>query len=258
MSKLITRGEHLTPHTFSLVAEKFLAYQKVRLRSGSYRKVARHIRLANPLHQLSLAAIDRQAITTLISGIQRSNGDVTANRVRTTLSHLFRWAMNEGFAAQNPVLAVSKLEEKTRDRVLENCELRAIWRNAGDDQFGTIIKLLILTGQPADNIINLRWSEIEPDRFVISGERAETGIAHIVPLSGPCLEVLTKELRRVSACGRQSEFVFGAGRPRRWRAKARLDYLIAREIGARLARWAVTTCVALLPTGWQKLAYGPT
>jgi site-specific recombinase XerD len=127
--------------TFKFIAEKFLAYQRVRLRARSYRNVLRHIRLAKPLHQMPIAAIDRQAIASLVSEVQRTNGDVTANRVRTTLSHLFRWSLSEGLVNQNPVLGINKLEEKPRDRVLENFEVRAIWHNVDQDQFGAFLSV---------------------------------------------------------------------------------------------------------------------
>ena len=55
----------------------------------------------------------------------------------------------------------NKREEKARDRVLSNDELKRIWNAAGDDVYGTIVKLLILTGQRRGEIAGLRWSEVD-------------------------------------------------------------------------------------------------
>ena len=53
----------------------------------------------------------------------------------------------EGLAAANPVANTNRREEKPRDRVLTEAELRTIWLSLADDDYGTIVKLLILTGQ---------------------------------------------------------------------------------------------------------------
>ena len=44
--------------------------------------------------------------------------------------------------------------------------LAAIWRACGDDAYGKIVKLLMLTGCRRDEIGGLRWSELAPDRAV--------------------------------------------------------------------------------------------
>ena len=62
--------------------------------------------------------------------------------------------MREGLALSNPVANTNKREEHARDRVLSDDEIRRIWNAAGDDAFGTIIKLLILTGQRRSEIAN--------------------------------------------------------------------------------------------------------
>jgi integrase len=70
--------------------------------------------------------------------------------------------MSEGIDGleNNPVLNTNKSEEKPRERVLKDNELRAIWKHAGDDHYGSIIKLLMLTGQRAEEIAGLQWSEV--------------------------------------------------------------------------------------------------
>ena len=69
--------------------------------------------------------------------------------------------MREGLALSNPVANTNKRDEQPRDRVLSNDEIRRIWNAAGDDAYGTIVKLLILTGQRRSEIAELRWSEVD-------------------------------------------------------------------------------------------------
>src|SRR5262249_54486450 len=124
-------------------------------------------------------------VADLLAKIDKAAGGVTANRVRSTMSACFSWAMREGLAPNNPVVNTNKREEQPRDRVLSNGELRRIWNAAGDGAYGTIIKLLILTGQRRSEISGLRWAEIDfaKREVILPGERTKNRRPHIIPLS---------------------------------------------------------------------------
>jgi integrase len=183
--------------------------QRGQLRSGSYRQVARHLeRLAAPLHALPVDAIDRQAIAARLNSIEQNSGAVTANRVRSTLSAMFTWGMREGLVLANPVVNTNKREERPRERVLVDAELRLIWQALTDNQYSTIIRLLMLTGQRLNEIAALRWSEVDFERGLISfsGQRTKNGRPHEVPMSKTVRSLLAAQPR---SDGR--DFVFGEG-----------------------------------------------
>src|SRR6516225_1186407 len=149
-------------HTLGTLIHKYLAQQRGHMRPNSYRQVARHLEShAAPLHALPVDAIDRQAIAARLNSIEQSSGAVTANRVRSTLSAMFTWGMREGLVLANPVINTNKREERPRERVLTDAELRLIWNALDDNQYGTIVRLLMLTGQRLTEISGLRWSEID-------------------------------------------------------------------------------------------------
>ena len=50
-------------------------------------------------------------------------------------------------------------DAEARDRVLTDAELAAVWNAAPDNEYGRIVKLLMLTGQRRDEIGSLRWSK---------------------------------------------------------------------------------------------------
>jgi site-specific recombinase XerD len=77
-------------------------------------------------------AITLRDVADLLAKIDKASGAVTTNRVRATLSACFSWAMREGLALSNPVANTNKCEERARDRVLSNDELRRIWNAAAD------------------------------------------------------------------------------------------------------------------------------
>ena len=88
--------------------------------------------------------------------------------------------------------------------MLTEAELREVWHACGDDDYGRIVKLLILTGQRKTEIGNLSWGEInEAQRQIeLPGARTKNKRPHIVPLSKQALAALPQK-------GEGREHVFG-------------------------------------------------
>jgi Arm DNA-binding domain/Phage integrase central domain len=74
--------------------------------------------------------------------------------------------------------------KRPRDRVLTDAELRAVWNAAGrmGYPFGSLIHLLILTGQRRGEIAGGQWSEVDlPGRlWRVPASRMKAGAAHII------------------------------------------------------------------------------
>ena len=68
---------------------------------------------------------------------------------------------------------------------LSDDEIAEIWRAAGDaaSPYGTIVRLLILTGQRRGEVAGMNWGEISDDlaTWTMPGERTKNGVAHVVP-----------------------------------------------------------------------------
>jgi len=196
-------------HTFGALVDKYLVAQRGEMRPGSYRQIARHLeRQAAQLHPVPADAIDRQTIAGRLNSIAAESGAVTANRVRSTMSAMFTWGMKEGLVLANPIIATNKRKETPRERTLDGAELGLVWRSLGNGDYGTIIRLLILTGQRMNEIAALRWSEIDFGRGVISlpGERTKNHRPHEIPMANTVRSLLAA---RSKSNGR--EFVFGEG-----------------------------------------------
>jgi integrase len=225
--------------TIAVALRAYIAHQQARLRPRSFAEVERHLMShARPLHSLPLAKIDRRPIALLLADVAANRGFVTSNRVRASLSSFFAWAMRQGMVDANPVIGTGREEEKSRDRVLTDAELATIWNNLEADDFGAILRLLILTGQRASEIAGLKWSELSDagDTIELPAERTKNGRAHTVPPSEPAqviLDALPRRLGRDFVFGRTANAPFvGWSKPR-----YRLDDLIAERTGARLPHW---------------------
>jgi integrase len=168
--------------TLGALVDKFLGQYNKRPKTQD--EVTRHLRrYAAPLHSMPVDSIRLRDVADLLAKIDRASGATTTNRVRSTLSACFAWAMREGLALSNPVVNTNKRDEQTRERVLSNEELKRIWNAVGDDAYGTIIRLLILTGQRRSEIAELRWSEVEGEGINLPGERTKNKRPHVIPLA---------------------------------------------------------------------------
>jgi integrase len=107
----------------------------------------------------------------------------------------FAWAVKRGAVSVNPFAALPVVKSiAKRERVLTDQELAEIWRAAGDaaSPYGSIIRLLILTGQRRGEVAGMAWQEISEDltTWMLPGERTKNGAAHTIPLSAPARDLL--------------------------------------------------------------------
>lgn len=129
---------------FEAIKGSFLASQATRLKPRSLAEVERHLAVhAKPLHNLSITKIERRDVAELLTTIAAESGPVAANRVRSSISAMFNWAMKAGRAEVNPAAFTNKENERPRARVLDSNELSQIWAALPEGDFGTIVKLLV-------------------------------------------------------------------------------------------------------------------
>src|SRR5262245_23423467 len=138
--------------TFGAEIVRYLERKRTSIKPRTFEEVERHLTAhSKALHPHRLAEIDRRTIALRLAEIEAGSGPVARNRVRSSLSAFFTWAVREGLLEINPVTGTGKADEgNSRDRVLSPQELGQVLGALGDDQFSDIVRLLILTGQRRD------------------------------------------------------------------------------------------------------------
>ncbi|MGC1236104.1 MAG: tyrosine-type recombinase/integrase [Xanthobacteraceae bacterium] len=190
-------------NTFGVLAQQYLETRKAEWRPVTCTEIKRHLtKYAKSLNRVPIAAISQRNIANLLNAIAKDAGDVTANRVRGSLCALFGWAMREGIRLPegNVAALTNKREEKSRDRVLSDSELRTIWNACLDDDYGAILKLLTLTGQRAGEIAELRWDEVGDEQIRLPANRTKNGRPHTIPLAEPVKMILSRFNRDGRTC----------------------------------------------------------
>jgi integrase len=210
-------------NSFKSVADDYIEFLKRRMAEGdlkprSYVEIERHLlKHFKPLHQLVIGSITRTTVAARLREIAKKNGTGAADRTRSNVSTFFGWAIGEGICETNPVDGTNKHSEYVeRERALivdgekpNYDELIAVWKGAPDNEYGKIVRLLILTLCRRDEIGSLEWSEIDKDARLIRlpGARTKNGREHVVPLSDPAMAILDSVDARE---GR--DLVFGSGK----------------------------------------------
>lgn len=109
------------------------------MKPSTYSETERYLlTTARALHGKPIATITRRDIAEVLSGaatkVTKGTGEVTANRLRATLSTLFTWSMKEGLVEVNPTIGTHRRAESVRKRTLVDPEraiglpvIRCLW-----------------------------------------------------------------------------------------------------------------------------------
>jgi integrase len=149
--------------------------------------------------------IARRDIRELVERVAEDR-PVMANRTLAHLSKFFAWLCQRDVIPASPCVGVVRpAEEKARERVLDDAEIRRLWLacDAIGGPAGSCIKLLLLTGQRRGEIAHLKWSEVKGNTIELPAERMKAKQAHVVPLS-------TQAAAIIASMPRIGDYVFGA------------------------------------------------
>lgn len=223
--------------TLGELATKYLDERQPKLRPRYHAEIKRQLeRDWKPLHGAAVDAIVRQNVVDTVDDIAAGQGEVTADRARAALSGFYGWAIDRGYCEINPTMNIRARAQNTgRSRVLSEAELVEVWQACLDDDYGRIVRLLVLLAQRKTEIGDLIWTEIDFDKREIElpAERCKNGRtmlkhgirSHIVPLGDEALAIL-RGIKHDE--GRDLVFGKGAGGFSGWsKAKHELDARIA-------------------------------
>lgn len=121
-------------------------------------------------------------------------------RAFVVLRTFIHWAHRKRYFEQNPMERMKAPHPYVpRERVLTNDELHRIWNATGDDDFGKIVKLLILTGQRRGEITGLTGAMVKADTITLPATLTKNGRVHTIPFGTYARELLG-HARRADVC----------------------------------------------------------
>jgi integrase len=146
--------------------------------------------------------VTKNDILAILDAIVDRGSPITANRTLAVLKKFFNWAADaRGLIVVSPCKGIeAPAAETSRDRVLEEDEIRAAWHafDAVGWPFGPIAKLLLLTGARRSEIAGATWREIDiaAKTLTLPRSRTKNGEPHVIPLVDAAVEII-KALPRI-------------------------------------------------------------
>jgi hypothetical protein len=182
-----------------------------------------------------LYELRRLDVLRLRDEVAKQNGRVIADRVLEALNAFFRWQSNrdEDFRSpMPPIWRLVKRKDLMRSRALDDEEIRALWHAADKVVpaiYGTLVKLLLITGQRLGDWQKAKWSELIDDALLIPAARYKAARDHAVPLTGIATALL-------ATLPRTGDYLFQLRNghfSNLSKAKRRLDELLAEYLAAK-------------------------
>ena len=129
--------------------DTYLEKRRAELKARTFMEVDRHLRKHwAPLHDCEVRSLTRADLVRVIDGIAASSGRTAPDRAKASLSTFLGWCLGRELIDANPVAGIKQRSQSgPRERVLNEQELVVIWKASNDDDYGWIVRLLMLTGQ---------------------------------------------------------------------------------------------------------------
>lgn len=192
--------------TIKNLIQEFSDKKLSKLKSGKATKRLLEKDLLKPWKKRKAASIKPRQIALLLDGVAE-RAPVTRNRLQTAIQQLFNFAVTRGIIEISPCPKIERVEEKTRDRVLNDDEIVLLWNALDLENKKTFdaypltklaLKMILLTGQRPGEVAGMEkkeiteredgpWWEIPAKRM--KGKNAK---AHDVPLPPMAIEIIEK------------------------------------------------------------------
>src|SRR5262249_5809920 len=177
---LIDRGNDPEQHlirkreqTFQAVSEQYFLRKAKAHRSRAWTE-ATLARLVYPTFgPRPIEAINRSDIVRLLDRIEDERGPAMASRTLGIINRVMNFHASRSDDFRSPIVrGMSRGTEQARSRVLNDDELRAIWKATADyPVYGALLRFILLTATRRNEAGKMRWSELSGDTWIIPAAR---------------------------------------------------------------------------------------
>ena len=209
------RTKHRAAPTVSDLADTFLRDHVATKKASTVREYRRYVKsdILPALGKIKVESLKRGEIAQLHQSMSKT--PYAANRMLATLSKMMSFAIERGFReGQNPCLQISKFKERSKERFLDEAELARLTtalhaHREAAPHIVDAIRMLVLTGARKNEILTLRWVEVDLEKGVANLSDSKTG-ARIIYLDENAVNLL-RDVQRIP----ESPYVFPGRDPSR-------------------------------------------
>ena len=141
-----------------------------------------------------VTAITRRDVRDLIDSIADRGAPIMANRTLALIRKLLNYAIGRDWIESNvAALIESPGVERSRDRVLDDEEIRKVWAATDAERpiVGALTKLRLTLAQRGGELAKLTWSDVSDDAITFPGSITKNKKTHRIPLTTLASEILT-------------------------------------------------------------------
>ena len=184
--------------SFAAVVDQFVALHCGQRNRESTRKeterILRSVFIAS-WGKKRLVEITRGDVLDIMDSRIKSGRPSAANHALAAIRKFFNWCVERGYIDKSPCVGLGlPAKPQSRDRVLNERELCAVWIGAGElgYPFGTMVQLLILTAQRRGEVVGMEWHHLDlaSSTWSMPGGTTKNGDPHVVPLSQGVADII--------------------------------------------------------------------
>jgi integrase len=187
------------PDAFQTVAENWLqrhvAGKKLRSQAEIKRCLTKYVYPHWAAKEF--VGIKRSDITALLDHIEDANGPSQADAVLAIIRGIANWHATRHDDYVTPFVRGMRRHKPTaRDRILDDDELRLVWKQAeANGSFGAMVRLLLLTAQRREKIATMKWADVVDGVWRIQTAEREKGNAGALQLPAQALAIIEAQPR---------------------------------------------------------------
>jgi integrase len=184
-------------NTFKSIAEEYLRREGKKLRSAALREATLERLVYPKLGSRQIDTIKRSEIVRLLDKIEDGRGPVMADQVLAFVRKIMNWHASRSDDFLSPIrrgMARTSSKERAKSRILNDDELRAVWRAAEDSPgpFGALVQFLLLTGARRTEAAAMERGEVAGADWTLPAKRNKVKVDLIRPLAPNAMAVLAK------------------------------------------------------------------
>lgn len=191
------RRERRAALTFAKLAEEYLEkHAKPNKRTWRSDHNILHKDAVPAWRHRKVTDLKRRDVIALLDDVA-ARAPIQANRTLACVRKVFNWAVSRDLMPSNPCAQVTApSHENSRDRVLSDDELRAIWKalEGLPPAMADAIRLMLLTAQRKGEVMPMAWADVDlaSGWWTVSSEDAKNALSHRVPLTAPVTAILER------------------------------------------------------------------
>ena len=151
-------------------------------------------------HNRKMISITRADMERMHAGLRDRISLYTANRTLALVKHMYNKAIEWGYPSRhgNPAVGIKMFRERSRERFLLPDEIKRFFAALNEEPnevFKNYVLLSLFIGQRRQNMLSMRWSNVDLDLGYVLFPDSKNGDPQRIPLITQALDIL-KEMRQ--------------------------------------------------------------